>query len=344
MSIHMTTTVRGIAKATGVSRTTVSRVLNGSSKVRESTRERVLAEVARLNYTPHHAARALATRRTRIIGAVLPTIESSIPARFIGGLESTLGRHGYALVTATTGFDQAVEARRGQDLIGLGAEGLVVLGLEHDEALLRAAQSRGVPIVCAGVFEPDFPLPTIGWDNRSLGATAMHFLLDRGHEHIAVALGPLRRSDRLGMRLAGMRDAYPDHSKLSLVETGLSVEGGVHAVRELATMKPRPTALLCLSDVLAMGALFEAPRQGLSVPDDLSVMGFDDLDWAPHIEPALTAVHLPTREIGQATGEAIVRYLDEGKPIDPIELKGHLLERRSTARRCALPTSASAGR
>ena len=334
----MTTTVRGIAKATGVSRTTVSRVLNGSSKVRESTRERVLAEVARLNYTPHHAARALATRRTRTIGAVIHTIESSLAARLIGALESTLRRHGYALVTATTGFDQAVEAQHGRDLIGLGAEALVVLGLEHDEALLRAAQSRGVPIVCAGVFEPDFPLPTIGWDNRSLGATAMHFLLDRGHEHIAVALGPLRRSDRLGMRLAGMRDAYPDHSKLSLVETGLSVEGGVHAVRELATMKPRPTALLCLSDVLAMGALFEAPRQGLSVPDDLSVMGFDDLDWAPHIEPALTTVHLPTREMGQATGEAIVQYLDEGKPIDPIELKGHLLERRSTARRCGSRT------
>ena len=197
-----------------MSRTTVSRVLNGSSKVRESTRERILAEVARLNYTPHHAARALATRRTRTIGAVLPTIESSIPARFIGGLESTLRRHGYALVTATTGFDQAVEAQHGRDLIGLGAEALVVLGLEHDEALLRAAQSRGVPIVCAGVFDPDFPLPTIGWDNRSLGATAMHFFLDRGHEHIAVASGPLRRSDRRRMRLAGMRDAYPDHSKL----------------------------------------------------------------------------------------------------------------------------------
>ena len=225
---------------------------------------------------------------------MLPTIDLSVPARFIGGLESTLGRHGYALVTATTGFDQAVEAQHGQDLIGLGAEALVVWGLEHDEALLRAAQSRGVPIVCTSVFDPDFPLPTIGYDNRSLGVTAMHFLLDRGHEHIAVASGPLRRSDRRRMRLAGMRDAYPDHSKLSLVETGVSVEGGVHAVRELATMKPRPTALLCLSDVLAMGALFEAPRQGLSVPDDLSVMGFDDLDWTPHIEPALTAVHLPT--------------------------------------------------
>ena len=194
--------------------------------------------------------------------------------------------------------------------------------------------------MCTSVFDPDFPLPTIGYDNRSLGATAMHFLLDRGHEHIAVVSGPLRRSDRRRMRLAGMRDAHPDHSKLSLVETGVSVEGGVHAARELATMKPRPTALLCLSDVLAMGALFEAPRQGLSVPDDLSVMGFDDLDWAPHIEPALTAVHLPTREMGQATGEAIVQYLDEGKPIDPIEVKGHLLERRSTARRCGRVGSA----
>ena len=113
----MTATVRAIARAAGVSHATVSRVLNRSSKVRESTRERVLAEAARLNYTPHNAARALATRRTQTIGAAIATIESSLAARFIGGLESTLGRHGYALVTATTGFDQAVEARHGPTIL-----------------------------------------------------------------------------------------------------------------------------------------------------------------------------------------------------------------------------------
>ena len=80
------------------------------------------------------------------------------------------------------------------------------------------------------------------------------------------------------------------------MEASLSVEDGVQVVRALATMKPRPTALLCLSDVMAMGALFEAPRQGLKIPDDLSVMGFDDLDWTPHFEPSLTTVHLPTHE------------------------------------------------
>ena len=122
----MTTTVRVIAKAAGVSHTTVSGVRNGSRKVRESTRERVLTEAARLNYTPHHAARALATRRTQTIGALIPTMESSLFAPFIGGLENALARYGYALVTATTGFDQAVEAQRGQDLIGFGAEALVV--------------------------------------------------------------------------------------------------------------------------------------------------------------------------------------------------------------------------
>ena len=209
----------------------------------------------------------------------------------------------------------------------------MVLGLEHDERLLRAAQSRGVPIVCASVFEPDFPLPTIGSDNRAMGATAMHHLLDRGHEHIAVVSGPLPGNDRARMRLAGAQGAHPDLSKLSHLEASLSVEGGVRAVRELATMNPRPTAVLCLSDVPAMGALFEAPRLGLRVPDDLSVVGLDSFDWAPHIEPALTAVHVPADELGRALGEAAVRYLDEGKPIDHIEVKAHLLERSSTGRR-----------
>ena len=164
----MTATVRAIARAAGVSHATVSRVLNRSSAVRESTRARVLAEIARLDYTPNHAARALATRRTRTIGAVVPTVKSSINAAWLDALESTLERHGYALTIATTGFDQDTETRRGLDLIGLGAEALSVVGLEHDDRLLRAAQSRGVPIVCASVFEPDFPLPTIGSDNRAM--------------------------------------------------------------------------------------------------------------------------------------------------------------------------------
>ena len=339
----MTVTVRAIARAAGVSHTTVSRVLNRSCAVRESTRARVLAEVARLDYTPHHAARALATHRTRTIGAVVPTIRSSINAAWLDALENTLDRHGYALIIATAGFDRAVEARRGLDLIGLGAEALVVLGLEHDERLLRAAQSRGVPIVCTGVFEPEFPLPTIGGDIRAMGAVAMHHLLDRDHEHIAVVSGPLRGNDRARLRLAGALKAHPDLSKLSHVETSLSVEGGVRAVRELATMKPRPTAVLCLSDVPAMGALFELPRLGLRVPDDLSVVGLDDFDWAPHIEPALTAVHVPNEELGRALGEAVVRHLDEGKPIDHIEVKTHLQERSSTARRRGRGGSARVG-
>ena len=142
--------------------------------------------------------------------------------------------------------------------------------------------------------------------------------------------GPVSGNDRTRMRLAGAQDVHPAVSKLSFVETSLSVEGGVDAVRALTTMQPRPSALLCLSDVLAMGALFEAPRRGLRVPDDLSVVGFDDLDWAPHIEPSLTTVYLPVGQMGQAAGEAVVQFLDQGKPIDAIEVKGRLVERNST--------------
>ncbi len=89
--------------------------------------------------------------------------------------------------------------------------------------------------------------------------------------------------------------------------------------------------MLCLSDVLAMGALFEAPRQGLDVPRDLSVMGFDDLDWAAQIEPSLTTVHLPVARMGEAAARALVAHLDDGEPIRPVEVTGHLVERDSTA-------------
>ena len=130
----------------------------------------------------------------------------------------------------------------------------------------------------------------IGYDNESLGRQAATFLAELGHRHIGLIHGPTPNNDRTRLRIAGVRSVYAD---AVLCEAPLSVEGGVEACRTLMSGAHPPSAILCLSDVLALGVLFEAPKMGISIPDQLSVMGFDDLEWARVSNPPLTTISLP---------------------------------------------------
>lgn len=326
--------VRALAAATGFSIATVSRVLNGSQLVSEETRRVILETARKLNYTPHPAAKALATRRTRIAGAAIPTIEDSIFARFVHAIEETLACSGYSLVLAITGSDGATETARAVDLLNMGAEALILSGLEHDPALLQTLDRRNVPLVCTSIFDAQAELCTIGYDNRDLGAAAARYLTELGHRRIGVVHGPLASNDRTRLRRDGIRSVLPAESVF--LETALSVRGGSQAAANLLGRDDPPTAILCLSDVLALGVLFETSRRGLAIPGDVSVMGFDDLDWAAIANPPLTTIHLPVARMGRAAARAVVEYLEQAQPLTPVRLEGEIIERGSTA---PLPTA-----
>jgi LacI family transcriptional regulator len=297
--------VRGIAGATGLSVATVSRVINGAINVAPRTRRQVLDAIAAAGFEPNAAARALSTRRSRTLGALIPTLAHSIFATFLNGIERESARHGYALVVATTGNDIAVEAARARDLLQLGAEGLIVSGARRDAGFEALIAQRRLPVVATSIYNPRYVLPTIGYDNRALGRLALRHLRDLGHRRIAVLHGPLAENDRTRLRLAGVRAA-------------------------LGT-RPTPTALLCLSDVLALGALFEARRATIEVPAQLSIMGFDDLDWAAVCEPPLTTLRLPTARMGELAARALIDFLDRGAPIRACLLAADTVVRESTA-------------
>lgn len=322
--------LRRLAAETGLSLATISRALNNSDKVREATRKKVHDAAERLGYSPNAAARALTTRRSRTIGAVIPTLESSIFARFISAIEDSLATHGYALVIATTGNDAGIEEKRALELVKMGAEGLIVSGLQHDPGLLRYIKSRGIPTVATSIFERRGQLPSIGYDNRALGRMAADYLVGKGHRDIGVIHGPLAENDRTRLRLDGVRKVIPG---ARTVEVPLTVSGGVEATQQMLNGDSSPTALLCLSDVLALGTLFEAPRLGYAVPRDVSVMGFDDLDWAASANPPLTTIALPVTEMGRQSAQAIIASLEQQQPIRGKRLDGHIIERESISRR-----------
>ncbi len=331
--------IREIARRTGYSIATVSRVFNRPDAVSAKTRELIESAAHSLGYHPHPAARALATRRTRIVGAAIPGIEHSIFARFISALERGLKQHGYALVLATTGNDVQEEMERCSDLVRMGAEGIVVSGLDHHAGLLAMCAQRKIPLLCTSIFAPDpaHP-PTIGYDNYALAANAAGFLKGLGHERIVVVHGPRHNNDRTRLRIRGIRSVLPD---VLLMETEMSVRGGCEALGNLDRGGTTCTAVLCLSDVLAQGVYFEAVRRGYRIPDALSIMGFDDLDWSRWLSPPLTTMHLPVDEMGHEAAAALVGHLDDGVPLVSRKLEGHVVERASTARVGGTPEDAA---
>ena len=222
------TGIRQIARQAGVSTATVSRVLNGSDKVAIATRDRVLAAMNQANYRPNAAAKALATRRTRTIAALIPTLEHSIFAVFIETLEDELARAGYSLVIATHGFNRETEVQRCNDVIRLGAEAIIVSGAQHTPVFNKLLDSSGLPCLHTSVYQPDSSVPSIGYDNRALGNEAIRFLSALGHENIAVIHGPLEENDRMKLRVAGVQDAHDKCGNVSiqLFETPISVGGG----------------------------------------------------------------------------------------------------------------------
>nr|WP_067285670.1 LacI family DNA-binding transcriptional regulator [Marinobacterium profundum] len=328
--------VRQVAQLAGVSVATVSRVFNGAPRVSESARDKVLAAARQLNYVPNSAARALTLSRTFTVGVIVPTLEHSIFARFLQSLEERLASQGYSMVVAACGGDPVLEAQRADGLLKMGAEALVLSGASHQARLIDLLQARGVPYVFNSIYSPDQTEPAIGYDNSRLGHLAAQYLTDLGHRKIAVLSGETANNDRTALRVSGamaaLRERGLDESQISHHVMPLSISHACRVSRDIATQTgDRPTALLCLSDVLALGALLELPKHGIRVPADISVIGFDDLEWADCTNPPLTTIHLPTRRMGQEIALAILDALDHGIPIEPRLLEAELVVRSSTA-------------
>jgi LacI family transcriptional regulator len=326
--------LRDVAKLANVSVATVSRVLNSPDTVAENTKAIVNAAIAELRFVPSAAARAINSGRSRVIGALVPTLDHAIFARYLAALERTLSSYRLSLVVATTNGDAAVEAEKAQTLVDIGAEGLIVSGITHEPELYELIERCQLPAIATSYYDPDFLLPTIGYDNAGAGRIALEHLLGLGHTRIAVVHGSLTSNDRTLARLEGLEGH--DDAELSYFEADLSVEDGCNAAQAILSATPRPTAILCLSDVLATGALYELKRQGVDVPTEMSIIGIDDLPGSAHTSPGLTTVHLPVVRMGHATATAISEWIENGQEPSEELFETDLVVRQST---CALRTT-----
>ena len=307
-------TLEDVAARAGVSTATVSRCLNAPDKVIKDTRNRVMAAVRELGYAPNFSARALAAKRTQTIGAVIPTMENALFAQGLQAFQQRLGQNGFMMLVAASSYDPDVEAEQVRALVARGVDGLLLIGHDREAEVYEFLSARKVPFVIAWAYSAE--RPSIGFDNAGAMGELAERALAMGHRRIGVISARTEGNDRARERVEGILEAARRHdigpAAITVIETDYGIDEGSSAFDRLVERDDPPSLIFCGNDVLAAGALRRAGERGLSVPGDISITGFDDLELARLVTPRLTTVHVPHRQMGRAAAEALIA-MTEGR-------------------------------
>lgn len=323
--------VADVARVAGVSTATVSRVLNGHPSVRGETRERVEAAMQALNYRVTIAARSLRTAQTRMVLALVPDFSNPYYAEIVRGLGACAREHDYELLLCDTGLSEARERAVAQMLTRHMYDGVVCMD-PYTMQRMVSEEVRALPWVACSEFVPDAQIPHVSIDHRLAAKDAVLYLLAKGHRRIGLV-----NSDERYLYAQQRREGYRD----ALREAGLQerldyiqIVGGIDhplgelAARRLLALEQRPTALFAVADTLAVGAIKATLAAGLRVPEDLAVVGFDDVPLASIFEPSLTTVAQPRRELGEQAMRLLLRRIQGEQPAS-VTLPHTLVARRS---------------
>ncbi|MFV0678164.1 substrate-binding domain-containing protein [Variovorax sp. tm] len=325
--------VKDVAQAAGVSVATVSRAFNFPGTVREE--KHVLAVAHRLGYRPNPAAKALRLQRTYMVGAIFPTTDHGLYSGMLSSFQARMHQAGYLSVLITVGFDNSNIFEPVKQLLDRGIEGLMVVGRIDDKRLLAHLLANRIPVVSTYSYLADAPFPSVGANNYAGTARATEHLLALGHRHFAMLSGPATGNDRQQAR----RRAFADTLRAAGVAgdplifedpTGYSLDFATRTFRELVQTHPEVTAIICNSDYYGLAVLAEAKKLGVRVPEQMSVVGYDDQDFAAVLDPALTTVSIKGAEMGAQAATSLLLALD-GASGSSRELPATLIVRASTA-------------
>ena len=332
-----------VAELAGVSTATVSRAFNKPEKVSETVRSRVMEAANVLNWIPNAAGRALASSRTHIVGAIIPTLDNEIFAHQISGMQSVFAERGFTLFLGCSNYDPTEGLKQVQAMLARGVEAIAIVGENHPLELFEALRSRKVPYVLTYSFRQGSPHPLIGFDNQAAFTEIVEHLLSLGHKRFAAIFQPNANNDRVEARLNGIHAALTEAGMR--METGdvligaSTMEFGAKSFRQLMTrpVHLRPTAIICGNDNIALGALSAAKEMNLSAPKDFSITGFDDLTISSRLSPHLTTMSVDNQEIGVlAANELLSAISGEAAMPRSIQVKAYLKIRESTAKYCSL--------
>ncbi|WP_271753041.1 LacI family DNA-binding transcriptional regulator [Cohnella sp. JJ-181] len=330
----MTATIRDIAKAAGVSVATVSKVLNDYTTVSRATREKVLALVAEMQFRPNEAARSLVGRRSMTIGILLTTgLSNPFFVHLLGGIDEALKERGYDLIYLAQ-LSAHPEYNFVQHCRSRNVEGVLAFGFQLGELDADKLVASGIPTLFIDLNLTGERAGYVSSDNKEAVQGAVRYLHELGHRRIAYVAG-LPGSYVGERRLAGYREGMAAAGLIprpdDIVVGDFTQETGYRAMRQLLALAERPTAVVCGSDKAAIGALQAAREAGVAVPDELSVVGFDDIDEARVVHPPLTTVRQDMPALGRLAVELLDRLIAEpGSPAPSVIVPTTLVVRGTT--------------
>jgi LacI family transcriptional regulator, repressor for deo operon, udp, cdd, tsx, nupC, and nupG len=327
--------IADVAQRAGVSVATVSRVLNGHTNVRQPTREKVLEAVAASGYRINELARNLRTAESRLLLTMVPDFGNPFYSAIVRGIDMIARKNGYYMLLCDTGAELSRERSYFDLLRGRRADGAICLDpTAVQKALVEEAST--LPWVACCEFDPAAGVPFVGIDNHRAAGDVVRYLVGKGHRRIALinsGQGYLYGRARLAGYLDALRDAGIEPNPAWRIELNtLEYEAGEQSAAQLMTLAAqRPTAIFAVSDTLAIGVMQGVRSAGLRVPDDVAVVGFDDIAVAAHVDPPLTTVLQPMRLLGETAADLLLQRLRNPRADVPGVLLPHRLVVRGSA-------------
>jgi len=327
-------TIYEVSKLAGVSLATVSRVMNDSGRVSENTRDKVLKAMNELDYAPNAFAQSLASNRSNCVGVLVSEMHGPIFGAMLSGIEAELSQSGKTAVFAVGHSDAEKEKEGIKFLASRNCDALILHVEALPNAYFRERKGRMLPFVLLNRSGRDIGENCVSLDNKLGGYLATQSLLDFGHRRIGYISGPLGWSDARD-RLAGHRKALSeagiDFDERALVEADYTEAASSQATERLINSGLGLTAIVCANDEMAAAAMEVIRRQGLTIPGDLSVVGFDNVYWARYLYPRLTTIDYPIDEMSRAAAHWVLREVyHRGPDSIPQKYKPRLMQRESS--------------
>ncbi|AXI08578.1 LacI family transcriptional regulator [Oceanobacillus zhaokaii] len=327
-------TIKDIAEMAKVSRSTVSRVLNNSGYVSEDARMRVEKVIEETKYTPSQHAKSLRTKKTKIVGVILPTIQTETSSKIVTGLGKEFSKLGYEILLANTNLNREKEMEYLDLLKVRRVDGIVLIATNTEPKLLEKINEINVPLVMVG--QSIDGVMSVTYDDYHASRELTSLLIDKGHERIAF-IGVDETDQAVGMRKKGFLHEMAAH-QLEVSEAWLEkgifdIESGHVAIEKILSNSRSsnkiPTALIAVTDRLAIGAISYLKKQGIHVPEDMAVAGFGASEIAQYLDPPLTTVDFQNEKAGEQAAIQLINYMHSKNHSEKIVLDYRLIERTS---------------
>jgi len=326
-------TIKDVAKVSGVSVATVSRVLHNLSGYSDKTKQKVLKAVEELGYQPNAIARGLINKRTQTIGVLVPDVSSSFSSEILHGIEQVANDKGFSVIMCNTDEDGKRTMKYLQMLGEKQVDGVIFTSGSLEDEYYRMLKQMRVPVVLVNTLSHKYAIPYVKVDDRQASYHATEYLIRKGHRDIAMICGTISDTIAGVPRLDGYRQALEDNG-LEFMESRVGygnfrLDMGREAMKKLLDESPPFTALFAASDEMAIGAMGVALERGLKIPEDMSIIGYDDLVFSRMVFPSLTTIHQPLTKMGRMASEMLIQLIEGTDQVSSSIVSHQLIERQT---------------